>query len=133
MWKERFKARVRFLEYIDVLEGRVKVPEDSKVDVRGDKKIITTLNSELYSDLLLILNDDYTFRCVTRDKRIKWEDGNYRESLINLVERFEVNMNPNKLELERTLLIRKMKSYEYPENCITKLERVICEIEIKHS
>ena len=89
--------------------------------LRGDKKRIRTLNSELYSDLLLILNDDITFGCVTRAKSIKWADGNSREAWINLVEKFEGNMNSNQLELERTLLISKMISYEDPENWITKL------------
>ena len=133
MWKEKYKARVRLLGYIDVLEGRVKVPEDSKVDLRGDEKRIRTLNSELYSDLLLRLNDDITFGCVTRAKSIKWADGNAREAWINLVEKFEGNMKSNQLELERTLLISKMKPYEDPENWITKLERVRWELEIKHS
>ena len=103
------------------------------MDLRGDETIIGTLNSELYSDLLLRLNDDITFGCVTRAKSIKWADGNAREAWINLVEKFEGNMKSNQLELERTLLISKMKPYEDPENWITKLERVRWELEIKHS
>ena len=50
-----------------------------------------------------------------------------------MVENFEGNMKSNQLELESTLLIRKMKPYEDPENWITKLERVRWEMEIKHS
>ena len=80
----------------------------------------------------MILNDDITFGCVTRAKIIKWEDGNSREVWINLVEKFEGNMKSNQLELERNLLISKMKPYEDPENWITKLERVRWELEIKH-
>ena len=52
---------------------------------------------------------------------------------IKLVEKFEGNMKSKKLELERTLLMSKMKPYEDPEYWITKLERVRWELEIKHS
>ena len=31
MWKEKYKERLRLLGYIDVLEGRLKVPDYSKV------------------------------------------------------------------------------------------------------
>ena len=48
MWKEKCKSRVRLLGYIGVLEGGVKVPEDSKVDLRCEEKRIRNLNSELY-------------------------------------------------------------------------------------
>ena len=79
------------------------------------------------------LNVDITFGCVTRDKIIKWDDVNDRESWINLVEKFEGNLKSNQLELERTLLISKLKSNEDPENWITRLERVRWELDIKHN
>ena len=133
MWKMKYSFRIRIYGVLDILDGEMKVPVDGKSSYNDEEKSLRSRNEELYADLILNLQDEVSFGCVSRARNSNYKEGLASLAWKNLVEKYEGLQKSNKMDLKRELIGSKLNRNDDPDTWITKLEKIKWELENNHS
>ena len=123
MWKMKYRARIRIYGVLDILDGEMKVPVDGKSSYNDEEKSLRIRNEELYADLILNLQDEVSFGCVSRARNSNYKEGLASLAWKNLVEKYEGLQKSNKMDLKRELIGSNLNRNYDPYTWITKLEK----------
>ena len=66
MWKLKYRDRIRIYGVLDILDGVSSIPPDGKSSYNDDDLLLRSKNEELYADLILNIQDEASFGCVSR-------------------------------------------------------------------
>ena len=96
MWKLKYRARIRIYGVLDILDGVSSIPPDGKSSYNDDDLLLRSKNEELYADLILNIQDEASFGCVSRARTKDFKEGLASLAWKNLVEKYEGLENPIK-------------------------------------
>ena len=125
MWKLKYRARIRIYGVLDILDGVSSIPPDGKSSYNDDDLLLRSKNEELYADLILNIQDEASFGCVSRARTKDFKEGLASLAWKNLVEKYEGLEKSNKMDLKRELLSSHLNKNDDPDGWITKLEKLI--------
>ena len=133
MWKLKYRSRIRIYGVLDILDGVSSIPPDGKSSYNDDDLLLRSKNEELYADLILNIQDEASFGCVSRARTKDFKEGLASLAWKNLVEKYEGLEKSNKMYLKRELLSSHLNKNDDPDGWITKLEKIKWELENNHN
>ena len=89
MQKLKYRARIRIYGVLDILDGVSSIPPDGKSSYNDDDLLLRSKNEELYADLILNIQDEASFGCVSRARNKDFKEGLASLAWKNLVEKYE--------------------------------------------